>query len=100
MRRQLLAVTVALFVAAGLLAVADWIAVGSRNRPAEYACKPAVMVALIAVVCLGSITRVQPGLGDDACAIRAKLQAGIAAVEPQAPPDPCATTTLPPNLTP
>ena len=59
-----------------------------------------LMVALIAVVCLGSITRVQPGLGDDACAIRAKLQAGIAAVEPQAPPDPCATTTLPPNLTP
>jgi Flp pilus assembly pilin Flp len=58
-----------------------------------------LMVALIAVVCLGSITRVQPGLGDDACAIRAKLQAGIAAVEPQAPPDPCATT-LPPNLTP
>ena len=58
-----------------------------------------LMVALIAVVCLGSITRVQPGLGDDACAIRAKLQAGIAAIEPQAPPDPCATT-LPPNLTP
>src|SRR5437016_8117791 len=59
-----------------------------------------LMVALIAVVCLGSITRIQPGLGDDACAIRAKLQAGIAAIEPQAPPDPCATTTLPPNLTP
>ena len=58
-----------------------------------------LMVALIAVVCLGSITRVQPGLGNDACAIRAKLQAGIAAIEPQAPPDPCATT-LPPNLTP
>src|SRR5438477_8150614 len=62
---------------------------------AEYG----LMVALIAVVCLGSITRVQPGLGNDACAIRAKLQAGIAAIEPQAPPDPCATT-LPPNLTP
>ena len=57
-----------------------------------------LMVALIAVVCLGSITRVQPGLGDDACAIRAKLQAGIAAIEPQAPPDPCATP--PPNLIP
>ena len=59
-----------------------------------------LMVALIAVVCLGSITRVQPGLGDDACAIRAKLQAGIAAIEPQAPPDPCATPTPPPNLIP
>jgi Flp pilus assembly pilin Flp len=48
-----------------------------------------LLLALIAVVCMGSITRVQPGLGDDACAIRAKLQAGIAAIEPQAPPDPC-----------
>jgi len=59
-----------------------------------------LMVALIALVCLSSITRVQPGLGDDACAIRAKLQAGIAAIEPQAPPDPCATPTPPPNLIP
>ena len=59
-----------------------------------------LMVALIAVVCIGSITRIQPGLADDTCAIRAKLQAGIAAIEPQAPPDPCGTTTLPPNLTP
>jgi len=58
-----------------------------------------LMVALIAVVCIGSITRIQPGLADDTCAIRAKLQAGIAAIEPQAPPDPCGTT-LPPNLTP
>jgi Flp pilus assembly pilin Flp len=48
-----------------------------------------LMVALIAVVCIGSITRVQPGLGDDACAIRAKLQAGIAALGFQNPPDPC-----------
>jgi len=48
-----------------------------------------LLLALIAVVCMGSITRVQPGLSDDACAIRAKLQAGIAAIEPQAPPDPC-----------
>jgi len=59
-----------------------------------------LMVALIAVVCLGSITRVQPGLGDQACTIRTNLRAGLAILEPQAPPDPCATTTLPPNLTP
>jgi Flp pilus assembly pilin Flp len=54
---------------------------------AEYG----LLLALIAAVCIGSITRVQPGLADDTCAIRAKLQAGIAAIEPQAPPDPCAT---------
>ena len=48
-----------------------------------------LLLALIAVVCLARIVVIQPGLGDDACAIRAKLQAGIAAIEPQAPPDPC-----------
>jgi Flp pilus assembly pilin Flp len=61
---------------------------------AEYG----LLLALIAVVCLARIVVIQPGLGDDACAIRAKLQAGVAAVEPQAPPDPCATPT--PNLIP
>ena len=54
---------------------------------AEYG----LLLALIAVACLGAITRVQPGLGDDACAIRANLQAGLTILEPQAPPDPCAT---------
>jgi len=54
---------------------------------AEYG----LMLALIAVVCMAEVTQVQPGLTDDACAIRAELQAGIAAIEPQAPPDPCAT---------
>jgi Flp pilus assembly pilin Flp len=52
---------------------------------AEYG----LLLALIAVVCIGGVTRIQPGLADDTCAIRAKLQAGIAAIEPQAPPDPC-----------
>jgi Flp pilus assembly pilin Flp len=54
---------------------------------AEYG----LMLALIAVVCMAEVTQVQPGLTDDACAIRAELQAGIAAIQPQAPPDPCAT---------
>jgi Flp pilus assembly pilin Flp len=63
---------------------------------AEYG----LLLALIAAVCLARIVVIQPGLADDTCAIRSKLQAGIAAIEPQAPPDPCATTTLPPNLTP
>ncbi|HWY41382.1 MAG TPA: hypothetical protein VNX27_11370 [Chthoniobacterales bacterium] len=63
---------------------------------AEYG----LLLALIAVVCLARIVVIQPGLGNDACAIRAKLQAGIAILEPQAPPDPCSTSTSPPNLTP
>src|SRR5882724_6566320 len=49
---------------------------------------------LLVAVLLLSVTRVvtiQPGLGGDACAIRANLQAGLAFLEPQAPPDPCAT---------
>jgi Flp pilus assembly pilin Flp len=56
----------------------------------------AVMLALIIVVCITGITRVQPGLGDQACAIRAKLEAGLAAAGIVNPPDPCAT----PNITP
>jgi uncharacterized membrane protein YhhN len=31
----------------GVFAAADWVAVARRNRPVEYFCKPAVMVALI-----------------------------------------------------
>jgi Flp pilus assembly pilin Flp len=54
---------------------------------AEYG----LLLAFIAVICLARIVVIQPGLGDDACAIRAKLQAGLAILEPQAPPDPCAT---------
>ena len=51
----------------------------------------ALLLALIAISLMVRIVVVQPGLGDDACAIRAKLQAGLAILEPQAPPDPCAT---------
>jgi len=54
---------------------------------AEYG----LLLALIAVVCMAAVTQVQPGLADDTCAIRAELQAGLAILEPQAPPDPCAT---------
>jgi Flp pilus assembly pilin Flp len=50
-----------------------------------------LLVGLIAVICMGRVVTVQPGLGGDACAIRANLQAGLAILEPQAPPDPCAT---------
>ena len=39
-----------------------------------------LMVALIALVCIGAVTRVQPGLGDEACTIRAKLEAGLTAL--------------------
>jgi uncharacterized membrane protein YhhN len=36
-------------VTAVVAAVGDWLAVARRNKPLEYACKPAVMVALIGV---------------------------------------------------
>jgi Flp pilus assembly pilin Flp len=50
-----------------------------------------LMIALILIVCMGAITRVQPGLGDQACTIRSKLEAGLAAGGfPTSPPDPCA----------
>src|SRR6266566_1154649 len=58
----------------------------------------ALLLALIAISLMVRIVNIQPGLGDDACAIRANLQAGLAILEPQAPPDPCATP--PPNLVP
>jgi Flp pilus assembly pilin Flp len=58
---------------------------------AEYG----LLLALIAVVCIGGVTRVQPGLADDTCAIRAQLQAGIAAIQPQTPPDPCLRRNTP-----
>jgi len=59
---------------------------------AEYG----LLLALIAVVCLARIVIIQPGLGDDACAIRAKLQAGLAILQPQAPPDPCGRSAITP----
>ena len=51
-----------------------------------------VLLALIIVVCISGIARVQPGLRDDACTIRAKLEAGLAALGFQNPPDVCVTT--------
>ena len=50
-----------------------------------------LLIGLIAVICMSAITLVQPGLGDQACTIRGNLEAGLAILEPQAPPDPCAT---------
>jgi Flp pilus assembly pilin Flp len=49
----------------------------------------AVMLALIIVACITDITRVQPGLGDQTCMIRANLEAGLTAAGFQNPPDPC-----------
>ena len=50
-----------------------------------------LLLLLILIPLMGRIVTIQPGLGDDACAIRANLQAGLGILEPQAPPDPCAT---------
>src|SRR5438552_2487538 len=58
-------------------------------------------VLLLVAVLLLSVTRVvtiQPGLGDQACAIRSSLEAGLAAGGFSNPPDPCAIP--PPNLGP
>jgi uncharacterized membrane protein YhhN len=38
-----------LLAVAGAFAVGDWIAVARRSRPLEYACKPAVVAAMIGV---------------------------------------------------
>jgi len=52
---------------------------------AEYA----LLLALIAVSLVVGIVQVQPGLRNQACTIRAKLEAGLAAAGLQNPPDPC-----------
>jgi len=49
----------------------------------------AVMLALIIVVCITDVTRVQPGLNDEACTIRADLIGGLAALGVSNPPDVC-----------
>jgi len=51
----------------------------------------ALILALIAIIAIAAIVQVQPGLTDQACTIRGNLQAGLAILQPQAPPDPCAT---------
>jgi uncharacterized membrane protein YhhN len=38
-----------LLAAAAVVAAGDWMAVARKNKPLEYACKPAVMVALVGV---------------------------------------------------
>jgi Flp pilus assembly pilin Flp len=48
-----------------------------------------LLIALIAAILVSRIVIIQPGLGDHACAIRAKLEAGLAALGFQNPPDPC-----------
>jgi hypothetical protein len=48
-----------------------------------------ILVGIIAILCLARVVVIQPGLGPDACAIRGKLQAGLAALGFQNPPDPC-----------
>lgn len=42
-------IVVALLIAAAVVAAVDWWAVASGRRPVEYACKPLVLVLLIAV---------------------------------------------------
>ena len=56
-----------------------------RNLGREYA----LLLALIAVSLVVSIVQIQPTLGDQACTIRAKLEAGLAALGFRNPPDPC-----------
>ena len=54
-----------------------------------------LLLALIAIACMAEIPTIQPGLGDQACTIRATLQAGLAALGFQNPPDPCGSTIIP-----
>jgi Flp pilus assembly pilin Flp len=50
----------------------------------------ALLLALIAISLAGATISFRPALGDQFCAIRAKLQAGLVALGIQNPPDPCA----------
>lgn len=52
---------------------------------AEYG----LLLALIAIVCISQVHTIQPTLGDQACAIRAQLEAGLTALGFQNSPDPC-----------
>jgi Flp pilus assembly pilin Flp len=63
---------------------------------AEYA----LLLALIAISLTIAITNLSPPLRDHFCTIKANLAAGINLLQPQTPPDPCATPTPPPNLIP
>ena len=56
----------------------------------------ALLLALIAISLVVSIVQIQPTLGDQACTIRAKLEAGLAALGVQNPPDPCGRSATAP----
>jgi hypothetical protein len=56
----------------------------------------ALLLFLVLVGCMDRIVTIQPGLGNDACAIRAKLEAGVAALGFQNPPDPCGRSAITP----
>ena len=56
----------------------------------------ALLLFLVLVGCMDRVVTIQPGLGNDACAIRAKLRAGLAILEPQTPPDPCGRNAITP----
>ena len=51
----------------------------------------ALLLVAVLLLAASRIVVIQPGLGDQACAIRAKLEAGLPAGGFQNPPDPCAT---------
>jgi len=51
----------------------------------------ALLLVAVLLLAASRIGVIQPGLGDQACAIRAKLEAALAAGGFQNPPDPCAT---------
>jgi Flp pilus assembly pilin Flp len=51
----------------------------------------ALLLVAVLLLAASRIVVIQPGLGDQACAIRAKLEAALAAGGFQNPPDPCAT---------
>jgi Flp pilus assembly pilin Flp len=61
---------------------------------AEYA----VFLGLLAIALMDTVRTVSPRLGGDACTIRGKLEAGLAALGFENPPDRCATPTPTPII--
>jgi len=56
----------------------------------------ALLLVAVLLLAASRIVVIQPGLGDQACAIRAKLEAGLAALGVQNPPDPCGRSATTP----
>jgi len=54
-----------------------------------------LVLVLICLAVTSGMTLVQPKLTDQACAIRTNLEAGLAALGFQNPPDPCARSITP-----